>query len=220
MNRVRYGDLIVLENCDSDDHLFLGIVPRSKGRRHPLQLSTEVAEADKHPGCDYQWRVLPLIGSKRKWGDPVGFADRIRLQMVDEKSQSRMLAVSHLDDRSIMAERRPARAESCSWWLSFSRELALGRDGRVAPVGDFAPYLEYGEVNYVTLVNRAGYLAATDDPYRILRKRTVLLCDLPERGKAVWWRIHRSTSDVVSVAPNASRPVMTRETPARSLSAA
>ncbi len=215
---VRYGDLIVLESCENDEHLFLGIVSRKVGRRHPLQLSTEVAEADKHPGCDYQWRVLPSVGGKRKWGDPIAFADRVRLQLVDDKGQSRMLAVSHLDDRSIMAERRPARMESCTWLLSCSSELATARDGRVTPAGAFSPHVKYGAVNYVTLVNRAGYLGATDDQYRILRKRTILLDDLPERGKAVWWRMYRSVAEVVPLGRHQSPVVPAYEGPARSLS--
>ncbi|MGN6082027.1 hypothetical protein [Trinickia sp.] len=217
---VRYGDVIVLESCENDDHLFLGIVSRKAGRRHPLQLSTEVAEADKHPGSDYQWRVLPVIGAKRKWGDPIGFADRVRLQMVDDKGQSRMLSVSHLDDRSIMAERRPARIDSCTWLLSYASELAVARDGRVIPAGEFSPHVEYGTVNYVTLVNRAGYLGATDDPYRILRKRTALVDDLPERGKGVWWRIYRSISDVVPLVRHEPRGMSMRDAPVRSLSVA
>ncbi|WP_206956527.1 hypothetical protein [Trinickia acidisoli] len=220
---VRYGDQVVFENCEScegGEHLFLGIVQRKAGRRHPLQLSTEVAEPDKYPERDYQWRVLPVVGAKRKWGDPVAFADRIRLQMVDDKGQSRMLAVSHLDDRSIMAERRPARVESCTWWLSYTRELTVARDGRVAPAGEFSEYLEYGDLNYVALVNRTGYLGAMDDPYRILRKRTLLLDDLPERGKAAWWRVYRSTSEVVPVMRHVPRAVMAQEVPMRSLSVA
>lgn len=220
MNKVRYGDMVVVESCDGDEQLFLGVVPRMKGRRHPLQLSTEVAEAGKHPGCDSQWRVLPLIGSKKKWGEPVGFGDRVRMQMLDCRDQSRMLAVSHLDNRSIMAERRPPSAESCTWWLTYSSEVALGRDGRMVPTGDFAPHLEYGAANYVLLVNRAGYLAAVDDPYRILRKRTAVFDDLPERGMAAWWRIHRSTSELVSVARRESQVTMAREPRAPMLSAA
>lgn len=217
---VRYGDLIVLESCECEEHLFLGIVSRKVGRRHPLQLTTEVAEPDKFPITDYQWRVLPVVGGKRKWGDPIAFADRVRLQLLDGKGQSRMLAVSHLDDRSIMAERRPGRMESCTWWLSYSKELAVGRDGRVTPAGEFSPHVQYGAVNYVTLVNRAGYLGAIDDQYRILRKRTTLLADLPERGKAVWWRLHRSTAEAVSMVKQAASADMTHETAARSLSVA
>lgn len=215
---VRYGDLIVLENCENDEHLFLGIVGRKVGKRHPLQLSTEVAEADKHAASDYLWRVLPSVGGKRKWGDPIAFADRVRLQLIDEKGQSRFLAVSHLDDRSIMAERRPMRMEACIWLISYSSELAVGRDGRVTPAGDFSPHVKYGDVNYVTLVNRAGYLGATDDQYRILRKRTALFDDLPARGKGVWWRLYRSVSDVVPVVRHEPRSVSAYEGPARSLS--
>lgn len=217
---VRYGDLVVLESCECEEHLFLGIVSRKVGRRHPLQLSTEVAEADKHPGGDYQWRLLPVVGSKRKWGDAVAYADRIRLQKVDDKGLTRLLAVSHLDDRSIMAERRPARIDSCTWWLSYTTELSTGRDGRVAPSGEFAPYLQYGDLNYLTLVNRAGYLGAMDDQYRILRKRTVLLVDLPEKGKSVWWRMHRSTADVCPVVRHEVHPALPQETAMQSLSVA
>lgn len=217
---VRYGDLVVLESCECEEHLFLGIVSRNVGRRHPLRLSTEVAEADKHPGGDYQWRLLPVVGSKRKWGDPVAYADRIRLQKLDDKNVTRLLAVSHLDDRSIMAERRPGLMDLCTWWLSYSTELSVGRDGRVTPTGQFAPYLQYGDLNYLTLVNRAGYLGAVDDQYRILRKRTVLLDDLPERGKAVWWRMHRSIADVGSVVRQEPRAAMEQETGVRSLSIA
>jgi hypothetical protein len=217
---VRYGDLVVLESCECEEHLFLGIVPRKVGRRHPLQLSTEVAEADKYPDTDYQWRLLPVAGSKRRWGDPVAYADRIRLQKIDDKGLTRMLAVSHLDDRSIMAERRPARIDSCTWWLSYSTDLSVERDGRVTPTGEFSPYLQYGDLNYLTLVNRAGYLGAMDDQYRILRKRTVLLDDLPERGKSVWWRMHRSTADVGSVVRQDPRAVLSQDMPIRSLSVA
>ncbi len=199
-NVVCYGDAIVLESCESEEHLFLGIVRRSEGRRNPLLLSTEVCEAGKHPAVDYQWRVLPVVGSKRKWGDPVSFADRVRLQLVDDKGNSRMLSVSHLDNRSIMAERRPARMETCTWWLTYTSELNVGHDGRVAPSGELAPHLLYGAENYVGLINGARYLASMDDQYRILRKRTVLRDDLPAKGKGVWWRIHRSLCDVVPAA--------------------
>lgn len=199
-----------MESCDSDEHLFLGIVRRSEGRRNPLLLSTEVSDADKHPASDYQWRVLPVVGSKRKWGDPVSFADRIRLQLVDDKGNSRMLSVSHLDNRSIMAERRPARMETCTWWLTYTSELKVGHDGRVTPSGELEPHLRYGTDNYVGLINGARYLAAIDDQYRILRKRTVLLDDLPAKGTGVWWRIRRSLWEV---APAARR--VSSEPPAR-----
>lgn len=218
---VRYGETIVLSTCDDEDHLFLGIVPRTVGRRHPCALSTEVSEAGKHTAGEYQWRLLPVVGSKRKWGDPVCFADRIRLQIVDGKGQLRVLAVSHLDECSIMAERSPARAESCTWSISYSRELANGRDGSVVPAGEFAPYLRYGDANFVTLVNRAGYLGARDDQYRILRKRAVLEKELLESGKSVWWRVYRSISDVVSaVIPEQPCFLTTPAAQARTLSVA
>jgi hypothetical protein len=197
---VRYGDSIVLESCECVENLFLGIVRRVEGRRNPLLLSTEVSEADKHPASDYQWRLLPVVASKRKWGDPVQFADRIRLQMVDDKGNSRMLSVSHLDNRSVMAERRPTRIESCTWWLTYTNELKVNHDGRVTPSGELGPHLLYGEENYVGLVNGARYLSAVDDQYRILRKRTVLLDDMPETGTAMWWRIQRALPNTASHA--------------------
>lgn len=195
---VRYGDSIVLENCDCSDPLYLGFVRRFEGRRNPLLLSTEVSEADKHPASDYQWRLLPVVGGKRKWGDPVAFADRIRLQVVDDKGNSRMLSVSHLDNRSIMAERRPTCVDSCTWWVTYTSELRVGCDGRVGPSGDLSPHLMYGDSNYVGLINGARYLSAIDDQYRILRKRTVLLDDLPDTGTATWWRVQRSLPERVA----------------------
>lgn len=219
-NMVRYGDGIVLESCESSEPLFLGIVRRSEGRRNPLLLSTEVSEADKHPVSDYQWRILPVVGSKRKWGDAILFADRVRLQLIDDKGNSRMLSVSHLDNRSIMAERRPLKMEACTWWLAYTNELEVGRDGRAAPSGELQPHLQYGDANYVGLINAARYLAAVDDPYRILRKRTVLLDDLPVKGKGPWWRIHRSLRDVVPAAARVSNDAPARETAMRSLSMA
>lgn len=217
---VRYGDSIVLESCESSEHLFLGIVRRSEGRRNPMLLSTEVAEPGKHHASDYQWRVLPVVGSKRRWGDCVSFADRIRLQLVDDKGNSRMLAVSHLDNRSIMAERRPGKMDACTWWVSYTSELKAGRGGSMAPAGNPAPHLEYGTANYMALVNGARYLSATDDQYRILRKRTVLLNELPVTSAAAWWRVHRSMSDVVPLVPQVSSERPVQETVLRSLSLA
>lgn len=215
---VRYGDQVVLESCECEEALFLGILRRKFGRRNALQLSTEVAEAEKHPPSDYQWRLLPVPGSKRKLGEAVAYADAIRLHMIDDKGQSRMLAVSHLDDRSIMAERRPA-SESCIWRLSYCTELSIGRDGRVTPAGDFAAFLQYGDVNYLTLVNRAGYLGAADDQYRILRKRTMLFDELPERGMSAWWRMRRSVTDVVPIVPHELRTASPQANAMPSLSA-
>lgn len=217
---VRYGDSIVLESCECVESLFLGIVRRVEGRRNPLLLSTEVSEADKHPVADYQWRLLPVVASKRKWGDPVQFADRIRLQMVDDKGNSRMLSVSHLDNRSVMAERRPARMESCTWWLTYTNELKVNHDGRVAPSGELGPNLLYGEENYVGLCNGARYLSAVDDQYRILRKRTVLLDDMPDTGTAMWWRIQRALPTAASSARTLSSETPRRATFAQSLSIA
>lgn len=217
---VCYGDSIVLESCEINEPLFLGIVRRCEGRRNPMLLSTEVSEADKHPTSDYQWRVLPVVGSKRKWGDPVSFADRIRLQLVDDRGNSRMLAVSHLDNRSIMAERQPAKMDACIWWLSYTSTLKFNRDGRAVPSGDLMPHLEYGASNYLALLNNARYLSATDDHYGILRKRTTLLGDLPERGTAIWWRAHRSLSDAVPSARHVANEASARETASYSLSVA
>ncbi len=217
---VRYGDSIVLESCESSERLFLSIVRRCEGRRNPMLLSTEVSESDKHPAIDYQWRMLPVVGSGLKWGDPVSFADRIRLQLVDDKGNSRMLAVSHLDNRSIMAERQPAKVEACTWWISYTSTLNVHCDGRVAPSGELAPHLGYGTANYLTLVNNARYLSAKDDQYRILRKRTGLLDDLPETGTAVWWRVYRSTSDAVPPARRVTSEAVGRETARGSLSLA
>lgn len=66
--------------------------------------------------------------------------------------------------------------------------------------------------------NHAGHLGAMDDPYRILRKRTALLDDLPERGKAVWWRMYRSVSDVVLPVRHVPHVMSAHEGPARLLS--
>lgn len=217
---VRYGDSIVLESCDGSDPLYLGFVRRFEGRRNPLLLSTEVSEADKHPASDYQWRLLPVVGAKRKWGDPVQFADRLRLQAVDDKGNSRMLSVSRLDNRSIMAERRPTCVDSCTWWVTYTSELRVGRDGHVCPSGDLSPHLKYGELNYVGLVNGARYLAAIDDQYRILRKRTVLLDDLPETGTATWWHVRRSLPERVSPARAVQGALSVRAGTARALSIA
>lgn len=216
---VRFGDSIVLESCDCSEPLFLGFVRRFEGRRNPLLLSTEVSEVGKHPASDYQWRLLPVVGSKCKWGDPVRFADRIRLQVVDDKGNSRMLSVSHLDNRSIMAERRPTGSESCTWWVTYTSELRVGRDGQVVPSGELEPHLMYGDDNYVGFVNSARYLSAIDDQYRILRKRTVLLDDLPKAGTATWWRIHRSLPEI---APGVRMPsaMPVRAMPAQALSMA
>lgn len=217
---VRYGDSIVLESCDCSDPLYLGFVRRFEGRRNPLLLSTDVSEADKHPANDYQWRLLPVVGAKRKWGDPVQFADRVRLQVVDDKGNSRMLSVSHLDNRSIMAERRPTCVDSCTWWVTYTSELRLGRDGRVGPSGDLSPHLMYGDLNYVGLVNGARYLSVVDDQYGILRKRTVLLDDLPGTGTATWWRIQRSLPERVSPVRTVQGALSVRAETAPSLSIA
>jgi hypothetical protein len=99
-----------------------------------------------------------------------------------------------------MAERRPTRIESCTWWLTYTNELKVNHDGRVTPSGELGPHLLYGEENYVGLVNGARYLSAVDDQYRILRKRTVLLDDMPETGTAMWWRIQRALPNTASHA--------------------
>lgn len=70
----------------------------------------------------------------------------------------------------------------------------------------------------VTLVNHAGHLGAMDDPYRILHKRTALLDDLPERGKAVWWGMYRSVSEAVLPVRHEPHLMSAHEGPARLLS--
>jgi len=75
-------------------------------------------------------------------------------------------------------------------------------------------------LNYVGLVNGARYLSALDDQYRILRKRTVLLDDLPDTGIAAWWRIQRSLPERVAPVHALRGALSVRAETARALSIA
>lgn len=194
---VRYGDSFVLESCASREPAFLAIIRHRTGKRSPSMLRTEVAAPGQYPNPDYIWTFVPVAGTRKRRGDVVSFADRVRIQTFDYTGNHRQLLMNTADRGSVTAEKMPCHGAS-TWFVACAAQLRKEADGRVIPGGDFNPNLEFGKGNYVALINTARYLSVMPDHYGGVSNSVGTLHDLPPSGMATWWRIHRS----VSAAPS------------------
>jgi hypothetical protein len=192
---VRYGDPFVLESCATVEPAFLAIIRQKTGKRSPSMLRTEVAAPAQYPHPDYIWTFVPVSGMKKRRGDVVSFADRVRIQAVDYTGNDRQLLMNAADRGSVTADKMPSQGLS-TWFVACAAQLRKETDGRLVPGGDFNPKLEFGKGNYVALINTARYLSVMPANYGGVSNSVGTLPDLPANGMATWWRIYRSVSDV------------------------
>lgn len=194
---VRYGDPFVLESCASSEPAFLAIIRHKAGKRSPTMLRTEVAAPVQYPSSDYIWTFVPVVGTKKKRGDVVSFADRVRIQTFDYTGNYRQLLMNTADRGSVTAEKMPSQG-ALTWLVACAAQLRTEAGGRVMPDGDFNPNLEFGKGNYVALINIARYLSVMPDHYGGVSNSVGTVPDRPASGMGTWWRIHRSVSDAPS----------------------
>lgn len=197
---VRYGDPLVLKSCASRAPVFLAVIRQAGGKRRPAMLSTEIAAPGRHEEADYIWSFVPAAGTKKRCGDPVSFADRVRIQLFDYTGNYRVLAASGTVDHSVVAEKTPVAQDVSTWSIACAARLRLEPGGRALPDGDFQYDMEYGTNTYTSLLNAGRYLCARHDPRGTPGIVTGMALDLPATGMGVWWRIYRSQSDVPMVA--------------------
>lgn len=193
---IRYGDPWVLKNCASPEPIFLAMVRHTAGKRSPSILQTDLARAGKYPDADCRWTFVPVSGSKKRRGDPVSFADRVRVQHFDYTGNYRFLATCASDHSSVVAEKAPSAHDVSTWSLACTPRLRLEPGGRVWPDGPLMQSLEYGAGMYLSLLNAAHYLCARHTLQALTQRPVGMLNDLPKSGMAVWWRIYRHLSDV------------------------
>jgi hypothetical protein len=186
-----YGDQLVFESCASGKPAFLAIVRQKTGKRSPAMLRIEVAAPGLYPNSDYIWTIVPVVGTRKKRGDVVSFADRVRIQAFDYTGNYRNLAMSSADRGFVTAEKAPTSHSASTWFIACAAQLRKEPSGRVLPDGGLQPKLEFGKGNYVALINAARYLSAIPDHYDENHYSVSTLPDLPASGMAVWWRIHR-----------------------------
>lgn len=197
---VRYGDPLVLKSCASRAPVFLAVIRQPDGKRRPALLRTEIAAPGKHQEADYIWSFVPVAGTKKRCGDPVSFADRVRIHLFDYTGSYRVLAASGIVDQSVVAEKTPVAQDVSTWSIACAVRLRLEPGGRALPDGEFKRDMEYGTGTYTTLLNAGRYLCARHDPRGASGIATGMAFDLPATGMGVWWRIYRSQSDVPMVA--------------------
>jgi hypothetical protein len=161
------------------------------GRRSPPALWTEASVPGRHPANDYIWTIIPAAGSKKKRGEPVSFADRVRLQLFDHTGNYRFLAISRVDSKLVTAEKAPSHHDFSTWSISFVSQLIKQPGGTVQPGGELKTYLEYGKANYVALINGARYLSIVGDSQGPQRHGVGTLADMPMEGVSVWWHACR-----------------------------
>jgi hypothetical protein len=195
---VCYGDPFVLESCASGEPAFLAIIRNKTGKRSPSMLRTEAAAPGRYPNPDYIWTFVPVAGTRKKRGDVVSFADRVRIQAFDHTGNYRHLLMNAADRGSVTAEKVPTSPSASTWFVACAAQLRKEADGHVIPGGDFNERIEYGKGNYIALINTARYLSVIPDYYGVVSNSVGTLPDLPASGMAVWWRIHRSVSDAPS----------------------
>lgn len=188
---VRYGDPLSFGSCESSDPTFLAMLRNTTGRRSPPVLWTEAAAPGRHPPGDYVWTLIPAVGSKKRRGDPVSFADRVRLQLFDHTGNYRFLALSRVDSNLVMAEKAPSGHEFSTWSIAYATHLKTDADGHVQPDGELKPHLEYGKSHYVALINAARYLSVVGDSHGTSRQSVGTVADMPAQGRAIWWHAYR-----------------------------
>jgi hypothetical protein len=137
---VRYGDPFVLESCASSEPAFLTLIRHKSGKRSPAMLRTEVAAPAQYPNSDYIWTFTPVAGTKKKRGDVVSFADRVRIQTFDYSGNYRQLLMNAADRGSVTAEKLLCRGAS-TWFVACTAQLREEAAGQVMPDGDFHPTL-------------------------------------------------------------------------------
>ena len=194
--RVRYGDPVVLRSCASRAPVFLAVIRQPDGKRRHAVLRTEIAAPGKHQEADYIWSFMPAAGTKKRCGDPVSFADRVRVQLFDYIGQYRVLAASDAADQAVGAEKTPVAQDVSSWSIACTARLRLEQGGRALPDGEFKRDMEYGAHAYTSFLNAGRYLCARHDPLGGIGIVTGVTFDLPATGTGVWWRIYRSLSEV------------------------
>lgn len=195
---IRYGDRFCLGNCASNLLAFMAIVRHRNRKRSPSLLPTDMAPPGRYPDPDYMWTFIPAAGMKKKCGDPVSFADRVRIQSLDYTGNCRYVVMNPADPRVVQAEKAPCSRGASTWMIASTARLRTAPDGRVLPDGDRKPHLEFGSGNYVSLINGARYLSVGSHPYGGSVNGVSTLPDLPATGMAVWWRLYRSLSDAPS----------------------
>jgi hypothetical protein len=192
---IRYGDPLVLASCVSGEAAFLSIVRHRAGKRSPSLLRTDLAASGRYPNTDYIWTFVPAAGTKRKHGDAVLFADRVRIRLFDYTGNYRYLAVDAVDPRLVTAEKAPSSPSVSTWSVACAARLRTESDGRVLPDGNLKHNVEFGKGNYIALINTTRYLSVSPDHFGGFHNGVSTLPDLPATGVAVWWRIYRSLSD-------------------------
>lgn len=193
---VRYGDPVVFKSCASRTPVFLVVIRQPDGKRRPAILRTEIALPGKHAEADYIWSFVPGAGTKKRCGDPVSFADRVRIQLFDYVGQYRVLATSDIPDQCVGAERMPVGHDVSTWSVACAARLRLEQGGRALPDGEFKHDMEYGANAYTSFLNAGRYLCGRHDPLGGAGIVTGVAPDLPATGMSVWWRVYRSASDV------------------------
>jgi hypothetical protein len=194
---VCYGDSVTFQSCESGDQTCLAMLRHLTGRRSPPVLWTEAAAPGRHPPGDYIWTIIPAVGCKKRRGDPVSFADRVRLQLFDYTGNYRFLAISRVDSKLVMAEKAPSSPEISTWSIAYASQLTMQADGTVQPAGELKPHLEYGTSHYVALVNAARYLSVmSGDSPGAPRHGVGTLADMPTNGVSVWWHVVRPAPQV------------------------
>jgi hypothetical protein len=193
---VRYGDPVVFRSCASHTPVFLAVVRQPDSKRRPAILRTEIAAPGKHEDADYIWSFVPTAGSKKRCGDPVSFADRVRIQLFDYVGQYRVLATSDAAEQFVRAERTPVGHDVSTWSVACAARLRLEPGGRALPDGEFQPAMAYGTNAYTSFLNAGHYLCGRHDPQGGTGIVTGVAPDLPATGMSVWWRVYRSLSDV------------------------
>ncbi|PMS38534.1 hypothetical protein B0G57_102115 [Trinickia symbiotica] len=200
---VRYGELFCFGSCASEAPALLAIVRRPFAKRSPSLLPIDIVPPGRYPDQDYMWTFVPAAGAKKRCGDPVSFADRLRIQAFDYTGNHRYIVTSQPELRVFQSERSVVQAEKapCSrgdtdWFIAIASGLRTTPDGCVLPDGDRKSHIEFGTGNYVTLINNGYYLSASPNPYGGLYGGVSTSRDLPPTGKTVWWCLYRTPADV------------------------
>jgi hypothetical protein len=195
---IRYGDPLVLGGRIGGEAIFLSIVRQQFGKRSPSRLRTEASAPGRYASADYVWTFVPAAGSRKKHGDAVTFADRVRIQSFDYTGNYRYLAVDLGDPRSVVAEKTPSNHAASTWFIASATRLRTDESGCVLPDGESKANVEFGKGNYMALISGARYLGLAHDPFEELHHGVTTLPDLPNNGATVWWRAYQSIADAES----------------------
>jgi hypothetical protein len=203
---VRYGDSFCLGSCASESPALLAIVRRPFAKRSPSLLPIDIVPPGRYPDQDYMWTFVPAAGAKKRSGDPVSFADRVRIQAFDYPGSNHRYVVTNqpelrvfqAEPSVVQAEKAPCSRGEPNWFIAHASRLRTAPDGYVLPDGDRKSHVEFGRDNYVALINSANYLSARRNPNGGVYGSVSTMRDLPATGKAVWWCLYRCTADVPS----------------------